>query len=435
MEQELIVLTSLSKKTLQFGENLCSKADNYVKECKVDVENVEKICPKLKFLWSELEVQAQSVEKLKSFAEKQNGILQQFYASKEQELMMLTNELENTLQNLRCKHVDISIRENAVALEKSTRENTPPGGGDLSGGKRGLEFDFIEKDYNNKIEEKITLYDYVEEQSVQELKDKTREEVSAIVNYYNNSLTLIEYIKNHLLQFNEMLESNTISFEESVIEFSRDKCNILDQETRSMAEILVSLAKHYDQVAAALKACQSNTEELDISEVRIRNQIYQVSYDEAGKLFTELEGFGTKMESFVNTMKELEADFERSSTIVDRYLEELYNLNLWYEEFSKSYDYMIMEIDRRNRVREQHEKTAEEYLAKLEGLYIEEAQQREIFFQNQGRYLPIDLCPPIQEPPIKYDIIPQYISRLPTISSKTLAEAQENILKYKGRIL
>lgn len=41
-----------------------------------------------------------------------------------------------------------------------------------------------------------------------------------------------------------------------------------------------------------------------------------------------------------------------------------------YEEFSKSYDYMIMEIDRRNRVREQHEKTAEEYLAKLEGLYI-----------------------------------------------------------------
>jgi hypothetical protein len=64
-------------------------------------------------------------------------------------------------------------------------------------------------------------------------------------------------------------------------------------------------------------------------EVRVRNHLYQVSYDEAVKLFTELEGFGTKMESFVNTMKELEADFEKSSAIVDRYLEELYNLNLW----------------------------------------------------------------------------------------------------------
>lgn len=72
-------------------------------------------------------------------------------------------------------------------------------------------------------------------------------------NYHNNSLTLIEHIKNHLLQFTEMLENNTISFEDSVLEFSRDKCDILDKETRSMAEILVSLAKHYDQVAAALK--------------------------------------------------------------------------------------------------------------------------------------------------------------------------------------
>jgi len=66
-------------------------------------------------------------------------------------------------------------------------------------------------------------------------------------------LTLIDQIKNHLLQFREMLENNTISFEESVSEFSRDKCNILDKETSSMAEILVSLARHYDQVAAGLK--------------------------------------------------------------------------------------------------------------------------------------------------------------------------------------
>jgi len=97
--------------------------------------------------------------------------------------MILVGELDNTLQSLRNKHVDSSIRENAIALEKSTRENTSPGGGDLGGGKKGLEFDFIEKDYNNKVEEKMTLYDYVEEQSVQELKDKTREEISTILVY------------------------------------------------------------------------------------------------------------------------------------------------------------------------------------------------------------------------------------------------------------
>ena len=107
---------------------------------------------------------------------------------------MLINELDNTLQNLRNKHVDSSIRENAIALEKSTRENTPPGGGDLSGGKNVLDFDFIEKDYNNKVEEKMTLYDYVEEQSVQELKDKTREEISTILVY----IYLFLFIKNFI---------------------------------------------------------------------------------------------------------------------------------------------------------------------------------------------------------------------------------------------
>ncbi|CAJ0768646.1 11764_t:CDS:1, partial [Entrophospora sp. SA101] len=48
---------SLSKKALQVGENLCSKADNLVKECKTDVENIEQLYPKLKFIWNELVVQ------------------------------------------------------------------------------------------------------------------------------------------------------------------------------------------------------------------------------------------------------------------------------------------------------------------------------------------------------------------------------------------
>lgn len=42
---------------------------------------------------------------------------------------------------------------------------------------------------------------------------------------------------------------------------------------------------------------------------------------------------------------------------------------------------MIIEIDRRNRVREQHEKIAEEFLAKLEGLYIG------IFYYNLANFL------------------------------------------------
>ncbi|CAG8656175.1 350_t:CDS:10, partial [Cetraspora pellucida] len=423
MESKLINLTSLSQKALQAGEKLCHKTDNLVKECRNDVENIEIIYPKLRFLWGELGVQVQSVQKLKKIAEKQNGILHEFYSNKEQELSIIIDKLDNTLEGLRHKRVDSIIRENAIAIERAmARENNSNFLVDL---EKDVEFDL--KNNRKDFEEKVYLYDYVQEQSVQDLKSKTQEEK----------------------QLDEMLLSNNISLEKSGVDFSREKFIALEQEAHSMAETLVSLARNYDQVSAALKACKSHTDSslnLDISvlendtgllpsiiqvlqeglqyieslseEVRVINHIYRASYDEANKLFSELDGFGSSFENISNTIKELEV----CSVIVDRLLDELLNLNMWYEEFARAYDHMIVEIDRRHKVREQHEKLVEDYSNKLEGLYLEETQQREVFFQNHGRYLPVDLCPPIQELPIRYEIITQDDTKLPILSYKALSE-------------
>ncbi|RIB04284.1 autophagy-related protein 17 [Gigaspora rosea] len=455
MESKLINLTSLSQQALKLGEKLCHNADTLVKECKNDIENIEIIYPKLRFIWGELGVQVQSVQKLKKIAAKQNGILQEFYANKEQELSIIIDKLDNTLESLRHKHVDSAIRENAVAIERAmARENNSNILGDL---EKGIEFDLKNK---KDLEEKPYLYDYIEEQGVQDLKTKTQEEVSAIQQYHATSSKILEQINTQQKQLDEMLLNNNISLEK---DFSHQKFIALEQVASSMAETLVSLARNYDQVSAALKACQLYADanlNLDISvlekdtsllptivqeleeglqhieslseEVRIINHIYHASYDEASKLFSELDNFGSSFENFSNTIKELEVDFEKSSVIVDRFLDELLNLNMWYEEFSRAYDYMIIEIDRRYKVKEQHEKLIEDYSNKLEGLYLEESKQRDLFLQNYGRYLPADLCPPIQEFPIRYEIITQDETKLPVLSYKTLLEAQENLLKYKS---
>ncbi|CAG8702739.1 8235_t:CDS:2, partial [Racocetra persica] len=263
----------------------------------------------------------------------------------------------------------------------------------------------------------------------------------------------LENVNTQQKQLDEMLLNNNISLEKSGIDFAREKFIALEQEATTMAETLVSLARNYDQVSSALKACKSHADDslnLDISvlendtgllpsiiqvlqdglqyieslseEVRVINHIYRASYDEANKLFSELDGFGSSFENISNTIKELEADFEKGSVIVDRLLDELLNLNMWYEEFSRAYDHMIVEIDRRHKVKEQHEKLIEDYSIKLEGLYLEETQQRELFFQNHGRYLPSDLCPPIQEPPIRYEIFTQDDTKLPILSYRALSE-------------
>ncbi|CAG8541092.1 11066_t:CDS:10 [Diversispora eburnea] len=384
---------------LQLGGKLCSKAENVMKECRSDVENIEKLYPKLRFLWSELECQVQAIEKLGEFAAKQNGILLQFY---DQELSTIIEKLDSTLDGLHVKYVDSTIRENAIVIEQLNRGNNS----NTLGVELGLDFDI--KDNNNKlkdISEKVSLYDYVEEQGIQELKLKTQEEVMAIQRHYNTSSKIIENINNELKKLDEILMSNNISLEESGVDFSHEKYSILEQETQNMAETLESLARHYDQVTAALKAFQSHSNAksmLDIS-------VLEKDTDIIPTIVQELqEGL-----QFIDS-----THFEKDSAMVDRLLDELLNLNLWYEEFSKAYDHMIIEIDRRHKVKEQHEKMAEEYLNKLEGLYIEEMQQRDSFFGNYGRYLPIDL----------------YGTRLPVLSPKALSEAQENLQKYKERI-
>ncbi|CAG8501871.1 19860_t:CDS:2, partial [Racocetra fulgida] len=346
MESKLINLTSISQKALQAGEKLCHKADNLVKECRNDVENIEIIYPKLRFLWGELGVQVQSVQKLKKIAEKQNGILHEFYSNKEQELSIIIDKLDNTLESLRHKRVDPIIRENAIAIERAmARENNSNFLGDL---EKDVEFDLKRKDF----EEKVYLFDYVQEQSVQDLKSKTQEEVSAIQQYYITSSKILENVNTQQKQLDEMLLNNNISLEKSGIDFAREKFIALEQEATTMAETLVSLARNYDQVSSALN-----------EEVRVINHIYRASYDEANKLFSELDGFGSSFENISNTIKELEADFEKGSVIVDRLLDELLNLNM-------AYDHMIVEIDRRHKVKEQHEKLIEDYSNKLEGLYL-----------------------------------------------------------------
>ncbi|CAJ0763431.1 19420_t:CDS:10, partial [Entrophospora sp. SA101] len=260
----LQAVVSLSKKALQVGENLCSKADNLVKECKTDVENIEQLYPKLKFIWNELVVQLKN---------------------KEQELIMIVEELEHTLEQLRGKQVDSAIRENAILMENQAfiRDNNS------SGGIGSIVLDVIgEKDNNNLDQKKrMTLYEYIDEHGVHELKTKTQDE-----QFFNSSKSILDEISTQLERLREMYESNTISLEESGVEFSYEK--ILEKDTDELPTIL-------DDLQEGLQMIESTSEE-----VHIRNQIYQSSYEEALKLFSELEKFTTKMENLSNKMKELE---------------------------------------------------------------------------------------------------------------------------------
>ena len=78
-------------------------------------------------------------------------------------------ELDKVLNSLRNKIVNPAIRKNALTFDDESVDNP-------EAMTKGIEGERTEREGNDKV----SLYDYIDEISVQELKHKTQEEVTNI---------------------------------------------------------------------------------------------------------------------------------------------------------------------------------------------------------------------------------------------------------------
>ncbi|KAG8932816.1 hypothetical protein FRC02_000500 [Tulasnella sp. 418] len=91
-------------------------------------------------------------------------------------------------------------------------------------------------------------------------------------------------------------------------------------------------------------------------------------------------------------------------------------------------------MDRRKRTREIVTEELEHMLGRLEQLRDEEISYRERFFQDQGQYLPEDLCPFLADLPPKYLVQTIDDDLLPDLEPSFVAEARKNITTMEGII-
>ncbi|ORX86161.1 hypothetical protein K493DRAFT_341673 [Basidiobolus meristosporus CBS 931.73] len=299
----------------------------------------------------------------------------------------------------------------------------------------------------------MTLYDYIDEQSVASLKKNTQLELAYLKDLLRDSLNDCKKLNNWLEDFNS-LNNSSITFEESGFTYSIETRQRQEDETNRMADVLLSLARHYDQVSSVLKVCQSQSEDefnIDISvlekdtdeipsvledleeslqmieaiseDVKIRNQLYASVQNELVNLLTKIDECSSEISKIVENIKSTKLEFSRRRSSLEGFSDELYNLVAWYHEFSSSYHHLVIEIDRRHRVEKYHQEIAEDYSKALQELHLAEERERHLFFEQYGPYLPMDLCPSIAELPVLYEIRPDALSNLPDISAKSVKEA------------
>ncbi|ORZ05305.1 autophagy-related protein 17 [Lobosporangium transversale] len=295
-----------------------------------------------------------------------------------------------------------------------------------------------------------TLFDFLDEASLQRLQEESNGRMSRIEEITNRLQELVTYLINQRTEFKGYL-SSAITLDESALSFAREKMQLQEQHTLTMADSLVSLANHYDQVAQVLTAdiqpteeelyvLKSDTNEVMViigelqdslalvqatsEEISIREHLYATAYQEAVAIFKKIEALEPYLRSLVEvfrTAESLDEDFRSTEKLIA----EINSLAIWYEEFHNSYGALTLEIVRRHQAHEAQQQLARDFIARMEASYADEMYSRALFSERHGKFLPVDLCPAFADPPVQYEVIPHGEWRLPMPTRATLQLVEE----------
>jgi len=232
----------------------------------------------------------------------------------------------------------------------------------------------------------------------------------------------------------------------------------LEKRTEEMASLLESLTQHYDRCSRALKDSEAATPvDPDLMAVLSRDaaEVDDVVH-ELKELLSEMEAISYGISSSIEELRLLERDtiavfaaFEEFQSELgicmdglrefemlradlkkdmENRLSELWELGEFYEGFVGAYDAMVVEVGRRKGVAVRMEAVVKEAQRKLCALYngsspplihilpspphthyhannhADELQDREIFTEEFGQWLPVDLWPGFRDPPVRWII-------------------------------
>ncbi|ORE22736.1 autophagy- protein 17 [Rhizopus azygosporus] len=424
MEQELIELLLFSKKALSTGQTICAQANELCQQSEKCVETIEKIHPKLVFVNNHILVQMATLEKIREY----NNLKE-----RESTLQSLTIELTTIFNLLKQRTIDKDIL-------RVNRERDPG---------------------TNDMGEQVTLFDYISDEAIIELQRQADDEIGemeVINNLLENQSKNISLTISELSSLREA--AMIIPLDEATTAFSHEKLKIQEDEIAKMADILTSLTNHYDQLGEATRLYHSDPEacgELDITvleddhehipnildslrdsldvvesiaQIEERMQVYLKIQDRLVKVLYELEYFGTSGQADIICEKIVDAELEIKDRErnLDEFFQQLSSLAEWYRFYASSYNYLLLEIERRRKAQEKQEILRKEMMKALEEAYNDELQERRSWSAQHGQYLPEVLCPFINDLPSKLTVAVESESgRLPNLSPENVEKALAEI--------
>ncbi|THH31718.1 hypothetical protein EUX98_g2488 [Antrodiella citrinella] len=477
-QPHLVSLVLQSKKALQHGEQLCTRARSVSSDSAQTAIDLMELDAKLKWVTEAVVEQlklaaavAKSIEEKRAYLEKQADDWDSLRSQR-------TDALDNILESLGSRAVPPSFH---LASSDSSLFGSQPGTDDeadhhnhnqrpiddpLPGQSptetlRNVLSNGLPKHrrrHNDRSKWK-TLRDFVDERAIEGVLDTIENDRVALDNILARTSRYPEDLTKTISDIRSNVATDFVM--PPIVEIVTSQ----EDASANMATLLTSLAQHYDQIVDALHESEAgtvfevseiedmnrDTDELPrvISDLEQNNASIQSSHETllASKqqallllktqrdTLDDLDVLGEVMQDMLSHQEHIEASH------VDAYRRCICTypatLDADYTAYEYSYSKLLLELERRRQYKEGVEQMLKSILSSLETMTDEERQQRERFNAEYGDHLPSDVCLSIQNVPTRWEIIPwnnEPIETLPEIDSDLLAGATARIHSVEANL-
>ncbi|EKM58196.1 uncharacterized protein PHACADRAFT_116910 [Phanerochaete carnosa HHB-10118-sp] len=275
-----------------------------------------------------------------------------------------------------------------------------------------------------------TLRDFVDERSIEDLLENIESERSVLDDILAKTSDYPESLNGTITAVRSSLPS------EIIIPPMDDIFSSQETISMDMANHLSSLTRHYDQMVQALHESEAGEvfSEADIQEIKrdteeLPNIIKdleksgaaisasheqllsakRIAEEQLGShraALDDLDDLGDIMAEMLERQQAAENEFVDHLALLHTNLGVIDDLHARYTMYQYSYCKLVVELARRREYAEAAAKIVQSMTLQLEALTDEERQRREQFNEMHGDHLPSDVCPAMQNPPTRYEILP-----------------------------
>ncbi|KAF4613592.1 hypothetical protein D9613_007894 [Agrocybe pediades] len=294
-----------------------------------------------------------------------------------------------------------------------------------------------------------TLRDFVDDQAIENVLETVENDRSALDYVLGKTDDYPEILGRTIQAIRAQLPFPDVSNAESL---KRIQDIIVEQENiaHSMAELLESLAGHYDGMESALKDIENgetfteeelqimnrDTEELHaiMNEMQqsaetiesyqgklvARKEVLEKDLEHLSSVLDDLDELGDIMAEMLQTQETVEVQVSEELRHLYDHLDALQNtFHTPYVKYRTAFTKLLLEMERRRKYKES-----------AESIVREENHVRERFNVEYGDSLPLDLCLYVANSPTRWEIVPCEGSApeiIPSIDSDLIAHARERM--------